>query len=116
MPSRGSDGDKTAAYKLELDSREVVNIILHLFMSAIKYMRNNKNKKTRKKNNFTYFPSSSLRSYSSVKRVDVATIAFDIGVLFITAAILLIDVVVGGDTFISFLLLLVVLLLVLILI
>lgn len=48
----------------------------------------------------TYLPSSSLRSYSSVKRVDV-TIELDIGVLFVTAAILIIEVVVvGGDTFI----------------
>jgi hypothetical protein len=47
----------------------------------------------------THLPSSSLISYSSVKRV-VVTIVFDIGILFVTAAILLIDVVIGGDTFI----------------
>ena len=48
----------------------------------------------------THLPSSSLRSYSSVKRVDV-TIELDTGVLFITAAILVTDDVGGGNTFIS---------------
>ena len=47
----------------------------------------------------THFPSSSLRSYSSVKRV-VVTSEFDIGVLLVTVAMLIIEVVVGGDTFI----------------
>jgi hypothetical protein len=42
-------GDKTAAYKLKLDSREVVNIFLHLFMSSIKHMENNKMTKKKKK-------------------------------------------------------------------
>jgi hypothetical protein len=47
----------------------------------------------------TYLPSSSLRSYSSVKRV-VVTSEFDIGILFVTAAILIIGIVVGDAAFV----------------
>lgn len=65
-------------------------IPLHLLISSIKYMR---------KGEITHLPSSSFRSYSSVKRVDVA-IALDVGVLFRTAAILLVGVM-GDDTLIS---------------
>ncbi len=73
-----------------------------------------KKKKKEKQNHMkiTHLPISSLRSYSSVKRVDV-TIEFDTGVLFITAAILIFDVI-GDDTFILLLLLLLMLLFVLV--
>jgi hypothetical protein len=68
-------------------------------------------KRKKKHLKMTHLPSSSLRSYSSVKRVDV-TIGLDIGILLITAAILMIEVVVGGDTFILLLLLLSVLIII----
>lgn len=98
---------------------------LHLFMALIKQLKMTgkfaEKETTTNRNSYTitHFPSSSLRSYSSVKRVDV-TIAFDTNVLFVTAAIFIVEVVVGGDTvillsFLVFLLLLLLKLLLLIL-
>ena len=52
-----------------------------------------------KKREITHLPSSSFRSYSSVKRVDVA-IGIVVGVLFRTAAMFVVGVI-GDDTLIS---------------
>ena len=65
-------------------------------------------RKQRSMQMIAYFPSSSFRSYSSVKRVVVVMMLAN-GLLLVTVAMLLVDmlavvvVVVGGDTFVQLL-------------